>query len=113
MLVSHSLQAKRRRESSEQASAPSVLSGSDSHNAPADLSKDSFLDILRRGSAGSAKPSAMASERGGAAAPGASFMRDDFMLGRHKAKDWGTDEAADEVDFVEDARGADLDDESD
>ena len=47
---------------------------------PLDLSKDSFLDILRRGSG---KPAG-----GTAGTPGASFLRDDFMLGKSKAKDW-------------------------
>ena len=106
-LDSHPLQAKRRRDAADQAPASSVQGGA-SREAAADLSKDSFLDILRRGSSGAAK-----TERGSGAAPGASFMRDDFMLGRHKAKDGGTDVAEDEVNFVEDAHGADMDDDSD
>ena len=109
------MQVKRRREAADQAHASSTQSG-ESRDAAADLSKDSFLDILRRGTAGSAKTeraAAKPADRSGGAASRASFMRDDFMLGRHKAKDWGTDVAEDEIDFVEEARGADIDEDSD
>lgn len=98
--------AKRRREATESAAASASQSG-------ADLSKDSFLDILRRG-AGPYKAERAANkpaERGSVDHGGstARFLRDDFMLGRQKSKDWGTDLEADEENYVEDSRGADVD----
>lgn len=46
-------------------------------SAPLDLSKESFFDILRRGSTDAAKPG------------GAPFLRDDFLPSKSRAKDWG------------------------
>ena len=72
---------------------------------PLDLSKDSFLDILRRGSG---KPAG-----GTAGTPGASFLRDDFMLGKSKAKDWerSVGEEHEEEDEEDDEEGlADIED---
>ena len=77
----------RKRKRQAQAVAETADSGQDA--ASSGLSKESFLDILRRGSqTGSSTrgkpPAAHDSEEG----PSARFLRDDFMLGRHRAKDW-------------------------
>jgi hypothetical protein len=89
---------------------------SDAHETggvAADLSRDSFLDILRRGTGAPAKKSERAV--GGAAAAQreegagrASFLRDDFMLGKQRAKDFERD-LEDDEDYKEDAHGADDD----
>lgn len=79
--------------------------------APANLSRDSFLDILRRGT-GAPRSSAQRdtpSVAESASATGASFLREDFMLGRHRAKDWER-EVDDAEDVDEGAEGADEDD---
>lgn len=84
-------------------------------DASAELSRDSFLDILRRGTG--AKPAVSAAQRNQPSAaeakppPGASFLRDDFMLGRHRAKDWEREAEEEEEGFVDaGAIGADEDD---
>ena len=105
----HNSQVKRRKEAGQGAAAGASHGEGVAAAPAADLSKDSFLDILRRGTAppktdrAAAKPT----ERGSSS--GASFLRDDFMLGKQKAKDWDRDVDADEEDFVEDAHGADVD----
>lgn len=105
------------------AAGDATLNSSSSNSRGPDLSRDSFLDILRRGTAPSkaeraaAAKAERAADRGGGAKPssGAGFLRDDFMLGRNRAKDWDREVDADEDDFAEDARGVDddLDDEFD
>lgn len=75
----------------------------------ASLSKDSFLDVLRRGSAATANgkpPPLKPAEQGPAAA---SFLRDDFMLGRNRAKDYEREEE-DGDDVALDGHGADIED---
>lgn len=80
------------------------IDGPTGYSAPLDLSRDSFLDILRRGS-NAGKPDTARSS--------ATFLRDDFMLGDSKAKHWGkplddedaeekADEAEGEMDFDDD-----------
>ena len=65
--------AKRQRRDPGAATAPPAA-------APLDLSRDSFLDILRRGTGGA---------KAGAPSSSAAFLRDDFMLGESKSKYWG------------------------
>jgi len=65
--------AKRQRRDPGAATAPPAA-------APLDLSRDSFLDILRRGTGGA---------KAGAPSSSAAFLRDDFMLGESKSKHWG------------------------
>ena len=89
-----------------------------SGGAAADLSKDSFLDILRRGTGPSSRASGASAGRTapsgeGAAAAGASFLRDDFMLGRNRAKDWEREADEEEEEEDEGARGADDEEEED
>jgi hypothetical protein len=85
--------------------------------APANLSRDSFLDILRRGTGAAPTPREKTSASGRAAndaggASGASFLRDDFMLGRSRAKDWDRGMDEDELEgYADDAHGADAEDE--
>ena len=86
------------------------------------LSKDSFLDILRRGttaqtagraSASAAPAPAAPAARGAALASGSSaaFLRDDFMMKKARARDWEREVEEDEEDLDEEAeRGAALDD---
>ncbi|EOD10477.1 hypothetical protein EMIHUDRAFT_452681 [Emiliania huxleyi CCMP1516] len=66
--------AKRKRRDPGAATAPPAA-------APLDLSRDSFLDILRRGTGGA---------KAGAPSSSAAFLRDDFMLGESKSKHWGS-----------------------
>lgn len=92
---------------------------------PTDLSRDSFLDLLRRGTAAASKPSSKPAvvdpaASGGAAGDGgdgtgASFLRDNFMLGRNRARDWERDMEETELDgYVDDdAQGADDEDDDD
>lgn len=75
------------------------------HSAPLDLSRDSFLDILRRGSQPAAKPDAKRS--------GASFLQDDFMLGDNKAKHWGKPLGEEEEEGGEEDPYEDEDDDDD
>ena len=107
---------KAKRPRKEQPPARPGAADEASSGAPADLSRDSFLDLLRRGSGPAAKPSGRTAEAraasggGGEGAMGASFLRDDFMLGRNRAKDWAREEEEEEEDegFVDDAaHGAD------
>lgn len=82
--------------------------GSDAmgEQAQAAASKESFLDVLRRGSSGAVRSG------GGGDKPGATFLRDDFMLGRARAKDFGRgDDEVDGGDIEQDGHGADLEDE--
>ena len=80
--------------------------------APLDMSKESFLDILRRGSAAGAASGAAA----GARAP---FLQDDFGLAKRKAKAKHWDNPAEDEEDEEDAEGGggeapdDFDDEGD
>ena len=68
-----------------------------------EVSKDSFLDILRRGAGGSAAGGG-AGGAGGAAvessvAGRASYLRDDYLIGKkQRTKDFGADLAEDEED---------------
>lgn len=78
-------------------------------------SKDSFLDILRRGSAGGSSAGGRQKQPTAAHAlqqgSGAAFLRDDFMLGRTRARDFGRDD--DEIDGGDiefNDQGADIDD---
>ena len=59
------------------AATAATLPPETAQGAPLDLSKDSFMDILRRGTAAGAGD--------GKTAP---FLRDDYMLGKSKTKDW-------------------------
>jgi len=92
-----------------------------SEEAPAAQSKDSFLDVIRRGTGAAAAQSGRAQQ--GRSAPGAddvggvgaagraSFLRDDFMLNRNRAKDWERAVDEDEDDLPEEeGRGVDFDD---
>lgn len=105
--------AKRRRAGDPDPSLPSGAV------AAAAQSRESFLDVLRRGSSASSAAMAAPKQRapvetaGSANAGGAGFLRDDFLLGRKRAKDWDRDENEDEEDIVDDARGADDDDDDD
>jgi len=84
--------AKRRKETPSEARARAAAGASEQQGGTADLSKESFLDILRHGTgrdAGARRPAAAARDGGGAG--GARFLRDDFMLGRNRAKDWERD----------------------
>lgn len=69
------------------------------HSAPLDLSRDSFLDILRRGSQPVPKLEGKPSK--------ATFLQDDFMLGDNKAKHWGRALNSDEEE--EEGGGGDMD----
>lgn len=114
--------AKRGRREPKQGTGSRDAAADQPGGAPADLSKDSFLDILRRGTAApqpangrgraSAEVAPAAATNGAAGATGAGFLRDDFMIGRHRAKDWEREEEAEEEDgFVDGgAQGADDDD---
>jgi very-short-patch-repair endonuclease len=93
--------ASKRRKTSEAGGEESAAGAA----APrADMSKESFLDILRRGTA---PPKATAAggttERGAPPAP--SYLRDDYMLGRKtsKAKHWDLDVDADLADVEDEA----------
>ena len=102
--------AKRSRKES-QAAREGETTGQ-ANGAAADLSRDSFLDILRRGTG--AAPANTRSSKSSDSAPsanGASFLRDDFMLGRNRARDWEREAAEEEEDgFVDEgAQGADED----
>ena len=70
-----------------------------------DISKESFLDILRRGTA----PPKAAPAGGSAAAGGTtpSYLRDDYMLGQRtsKAKHWELDVDEDLADVEDEAEG--------
>ena len=115
---SDSSKAKKRKRIDEAGGAASAGTGA---QPAANLSKDSFLDILRRGSGGGgaaggsrqqlARKSAETSEP----SSGARFLRDDFMLGRNRHKDWEREDGAlPEVDGGEvemDGHGADFEDE--
>ena len=59
-----------------------AAAAADGADAPP-LTKDSFLDILRRGSAAAAAPAPAAS-----ALPGSRFLHDDFMMGRGRMRDF-------------------------
>jgi hypothetical protein len=72
-------------------------------SAPLDLSRDSFLDILRRGSQPATKSDGKR--------PGAAFLQDDFMLGDNKAKHWG--KPMDEEEEEEEEEGGDPNDDED
>lgn len=104
--------AKRARRD-ERATAREEGSASQSGGVTADLSRDSFLDILRRGTGGPPAGRARGAAPGSSSedASGASFLRDDFMLGKSRAKDWEREEE-EEAGYVDEAaRGADEDDE--
>lgn len=99
----------KRRRLGEERSDPADGAGSSTDSGVANRafdSRDSFLDILRRGSSGAQrlqkKPQAPALD-----ATGADFLQEDFMMGRNRAKDWEHDIAGD-VDSGE-ARGVDFD----
>ena len=103
---------KRRRIAQQQGAAEGAESGGTAGwGAATDMSKDSFLDILRRGTgkAGGAGRQATA----GGSESAASFLRDDFMLGRQRAKDWGRAEEGDEDDEEDGVGAADIDDDDD
>lgn len=77
-----------------------------------DISKESFLDILRRGTA----PPKAAPAGGSAAGTTPSYLRDDYMLGQRtsKAKHWELDVDDDLADVEDEAEGGserDFDDE--
>mgnify|MGYP003684881129 CR=1 FL=1 len=75
-------------------------------SAPLDLSRDSFLDILRRGSHS-------ASVRQAGKKSNASFLNDDFMLGDNKTKHWGKpldDNEDDDEDHAEEIQEENSDD---
>jgi len=83
--------------------------------APLDMSKESFLDILRRGSAAAGSATGAAAARPGAAAP---FLQDDFGLVKRKAKAKHWDNPADDEEEDEEEEGGeeapdDFDDEGD
>lgn len=77
-----------------------------------DLSKESFLDILRRGSADGAKRSVQAkvSEESGRQSNGARFLSDDYMLGKNRSRDYEREVEGDELEaeYAEDIRGAEM-----
>ena len=95
--------AKRARKETPEAANGAAGAVQQAGGAP-DLSRDSFLDILRRGT-GAATSGARARNKGGNArtvapaddvdATRASFLRDDFMLGRNRARDWEREAEAD------------------
>ncbi len=68
-----------------------------------DISKESFLDILRRGTA----PPKAAPAGGSAAGTTPSYLRDDYMLGQRtsKAKHWELDVDDDLADVDDEAQG--------
>ena len=108
--------AKREKREEERAASRAEASAG---GAAANLSKDSFLDILRRGNAPPSKgrQGASAAPAGGSGdASGASFLRDDYMLGKNRAKDWEREEDDDDetgYELAHGARGADDDDDDD
>jgi len=72
-------------------------------SAPLDLSNHSFLDILRRGSIDGARNADSKKN-----APGAHYLRDDFLLADSKAKHWGR--PLDDVEDGEEEGGEDGED---
>ena len=89
---------QKRRKSGETAEA-----GASAPPGARDISKESFLDILRRGTAPpKAAPGGSSAERG-ATAP--SYLRDDYMLGQRtsKAKHWELDVDDDLADVEDEA----------
>lgn len=117
--------SKRKRHRETSADAAEDGSAGAASSAP-DLSKDSFLDILRRGTvaqpgkrstgaASTADGGQRAAEGGGVGgAPVASFLRDELMVGRNRAKDWEMEGDDDEdAEHLEDTRGVDGDDDDD
>ena len=100
-----SVKSKDRKRKRSEGAASEGGSGAMGEQAQAAASKESFLDVLRRGSSGAVRS-------GGGDKPGATFLRDDFMLGRARAKDFGRgDDEVDGGDIEQDGHGADLDDE--
>lgn len=79
--------------------------------------KDSFLDILRRGTTAKAAASAAKAagqitskqDAGAAVRQGASFLRDDFMMGKSRARDWERAVDDEEEDIDEEAERGDED----
>ena len=101
-----SVKSKDRKRKRSEGAASEGGSGAMGEQAQAAASKESFLDVLRRGSSGAVRSG------GGGDKPGATFLRDDFMLGRARAKDFGRgDDEVDGGDIEQDGHGADLDDE--
>ena len=72
-------------------------------HAPAEISKESFLDILRRGTA---PPKAAKPQQGLGVAGTPSYLRDNYMIGRGtKAKHWDADIEEDLADVDDEAEG--------
>ncbi len=88
--------APKRRKTGEAAEAGT----SAAPGAPQDISKESFLDILRRGTA-----PPKAAPGSGAVATAPSYLRDDYMLGQRtsKAKHWELDVDDDLADVEDEA----------
>ena len=106
-----------RLEAKKAAKAEGESSTQASKGAAADLSRDSFLDILRRGTNAGTNGKQRQQQRAAAAAavdddaPGARFLRDDFMLGRSRARDFEREMEEDEDDGYVDAGARGVEDE--
>uniref|UniRef100_A0A7S4ES50 RRP15-like protein n=1 Tax=Chrysotila carterae TaxID=13221 RepID=A0A7S4ES50_CHRCT len=112
------LESAPKKESKKRARGPNAAAdGPVNSAAPLDLSKTSFLDILRRGSTSAGALVAQTPQSASAAegAKGASYLRDDYLLSNSKAKDWGKPlEEAEEGEEDDDADGDnDFDDDDD
>jgi len=103
-------QAQGVREETTKKGAKRQRSGDGTGPAPAggsavEVTKDSFLDILRRGNAvvpGGGRGTASSAQGG------ASFLRDDYLIGKkQRTKDFGTEVAEEEKDLEGDGDGAD------
>ena len=109
-----SKQQKRRR-TGDGAAEPSAAAASTSTPA-ADISQESFLDILRRGTAPPKAPRGRGDSGGAGAGAGAeastapSYLRDDYMIGRKsKVKHWDVDVEDDLADVDDEADQVDSD----
>ena len=73
------------------------------------MSKDSFLDILRRGAGGAGGGGATGGEAAESGTAGrASYLRDDYLIGKkQRTKDFGADLAEDEEDLDDDGMAKD------
>ena len=107
-----------KRRKRDDGAAQAGAAGATAPSARDSLSKESFLDILRRGTA---PPKAAAAAGGGAAGASTapSYLRDDYMLGqkRSKTKHWDLDVDDDLADVedeaAEDESERDFDDDDD
>mmetsp|Transcript_5616 Transcript_5616/g.14329 ORF Transcript_5616/g.14329 Transcript_5616/m.14329 type:complete len:209 (-) Transcript_5616:9-635(-) len=80
---------------------------SDAGSVPVQVTKDSFLDILRRGSRDAAAPRSNGDGR-------TSYLRDDYLIGKKpRTKDFGADLPEDEEDVDEAQHEADFELEDD